>query len=364
MPTFPFQRAKPLGWSLFEALTSAQMSQVDSNAAQAADGLVWTDVAAHRNWSAPQSLTGILTFGYNSTEDVWVAVGVSAGNPQVWYMLGAGGQFQTGPAAGTSLTVRRRAFAYRPANNCMIWGGLPGASSNRKFLQSTGIGFGTTVAASSQTNTTAVCCMGYFSAADLIIAGHEGTGVVETSPDGVTFTSRTVPNANARLSMAIGPVNGSAGGVVISSSVSTNKVIHSTDGINWAERTLTASKIWNVAYVPLLARYIAVADDLTTINFSLDGITWSNQAFTLPTNLLPINAGNDLPVVAHGRTIFVVCNRASGSGTNTIIYSQDGGATWKYAASFGNAGGGLMTNGRQLFYASGSSVFWSVGGGF
>lgn len=364
MPNFPFTRAKPLGFSLFEVFTSSQANTIDQNAAQAADGLVWTDVAQFRNWSAPQTQTGIVSFGYNATEDVWWSVLVSGGNPAVQYMLGAGGQFQSGPAAGTSLTVRKRAFAYRPTGNVMIWGGLPGASSNRKFLQSTGSGFSTVTAASSQTNTTAVCCMGYFPTADFIIAGHEGTGVVETSPDGVTFTSRTVPNANARLSMAIGPVNGAAGGVVISSSVSTTQVIHSVDGINWAARTLTASKIWHMTYVPLLGKYVAIADDLSTVNFSLDGITWSNQPFTLPTNLLPINAGNDLPAVAHGRTVFIVVNRASGSGTNCIIYSQDGGATWKYAASFGNGGGILVTNGKQLFYGTGGAALWSLGGGF
>jgi hypothetical protein len=366
MPNFPFTRAKPLGFSLFEVFTSSQANTIDQNAAQAADGLVWTDVAQFRNWSGTQSIpTGLITFGYNSVEDVWWGIGVSAGNPTTAYMLGAGGLFQSGPAAGTSLTVRKRAFAYRPTGNIMLWGGLPGASSNKKFLQNTGSGFSTLATSSSQTNTTAVSCLGYFPTGDLFIAGHEGTGVVETSPDGVTFTNRTVPNANARMSMAIGPVNGASGGIVISSSVSTNQVIQSVDGINWNARTMPASKVWHVVYVPLLGKYVATADDLTAVAFSLDGITWSTQAFTLPTNLLPINAGNDLPAVAAGRTVFVMCNRASGSGTNGLIYSQDGGATWKYAASFGNGTGSLVTNGKQLFVvASGPAAIWSLGGGF
>jgi hypothetical protein len=364
MPNFPFQRAKPLGYALYEVLTSAQANTIDQNAAQAADGLVWTDVAAFRNWSAPQTLANsALTAVHIADADSWVVFGVSATNPAGYLLNGSSGVFQAMSAttSATALTIRKRAADYNPSSGVALFGGLPGASSNKKYVRYSMVApLNPTMAtiASSQTNTNAVTCIKWAATPGLWIAGHDGSGVVETSPDGLTFTSRTVPNIDPRISMAVGPA-----GVVISANVNVNKVIHSTDGINWFERTLPATRIWrSVVYVPLLGKYVALCDTFDAIAYSTDAINWSNQAFTLPPNLSSISP-NDAPTVGFGRTIFTMARQTAGA--NTGLYSQDGGATWTYSGTFPTSSSGcLATSGKQLAYGDGTSLYLTFGGGF
>src|SRR5262245_25601944 len=96
MPTYPFQRAKPIGWSVNEKLTSAQLSQVDANAAQAADGLLWTDVAPLQNWCTPQVIdasgTPGLAYVWSPYEQAWWTFGTAPGGvPTAYKLRGATG---------------------------------------------------------------------------------------------------------------------------------------------------------------------------------------------------------------------------------------------------------------------------------
>jgi hypothetical protein len=371
MPNFPFQRAKALGYALFENFPSAHANIIDANAAQAADGLVWTDVAAFRNWGLSQTVanTGNGLF-YNSVEGIWVAVGVFSSNPICRYLAGASGVFRNSSAVSSpsNMTVRKRACDFNPAANVSLMGGLPAASSNKKYMIGTAPGLFTMAStASSQTNTNAVGCLKWFAAAGLWVAGHEGNGAIETSPDGITFTNRTTPNTNPRACLAVGPVNGANGGLVMTSTSSTNKLVHSVDGINWVERTLPATKVWNnVVYVPLLGLYVAMADGMsgTAVASSVDAITWSSVAFSLPTSFTP-QVGRDGMAVAFGRTIYLMCATPDGGSCITGIYSQDGGLSWKYSATFPDSVVGVLAaNGNQLVYSDGTSIYMTIGAGF
>lgn len=366
MPNYPFQRAKPAGWALYEPLTSAQANQIDANAAQAADGLVWTDVAAFRNWTAPQTLANsVFSAIHLSNADTWVAMGVAATLPLNYPLFGSSGQFLTGTAttSATALTPRKRAAGYNPVGSVALFGGSPGASSNKKYVRVVGSVAGAAsmaTVASSQTNTGAVDCLAWAPTLGLWIAGLDPTsnGIVETSPDALTFTARAVPNTDPRCDIAVGPA-----GVVITANVLTNKVIHSTNGINWFERTLPgATQIWkNVVYVPLLDKYVAIATGFAAIAFSSDAINWTAQSFTAPINAS--FTANDGMAVAFGRTIFAITRHVLFG--NIGLLSQDGGASWTYAASFPTSSNSfLATSGKQILYGDGTSIYLSFGGGF
>jgi hypothetical protein len=375
MPNFPFQRAKPLGWSLFEVLTSAQMNIADANAAQAADGLVWTDVAQFRNWGQPQTRTNTVKTGfYNSVSGVWTAMGIFSGAPSAAIMTGASGNLTSIVTSFSSnLTARARAADYNPIADVGLIGGLPSASSAKKYVIFPTAFTSNMNFSSSQTNTTAVACIKWVSwanaGAGMWISGHEGTGVVETSPAGTVWTSRTVPNANARSSCAYSPSS-----IVITSSVQTDKVIQSSDGITWTERTMPSVQTWsNVVWIPLLGKFMAIANSTTglgssgfsAVAVSIDGITWVDQPFTLPANIGSINFAPELMAVAFGRTVFTMVSLSFISGM-AMIYSQDGGLTWKYAAGLfpSSAEACLLSNGKQMLYGDGTSYYTTIGGGF
>lgn len=376
MPNFPFQRAKPLGWAANEKLTSAQINQIDANAAQAADGTVWTDATALRTWSPIVTTSQVaLSILYSAFTDVWYAFAVSAGNPSVFTRLGAAGLWTAGalsagnPAAGVGFTPRKRAVAADPVQKIVVIGGLPGSSSNQKYRRLNENTMAWTTPVSSQTSTASVDCLAWVPALGLFVAGLSD-GKVETSPDGVTWTLRTTPNANARTSIAVGPINGASGGIVMGSSVATNTLIHSVDGINWTQRTLSpgfpSSEI--VVYVPLLGQYSVMNNGGGGLNTSPDGVTWTSRAIALPIALATGLGVIQNSFAAFGRTIMLAAYAPS-LGLDAIIYSQDGGLTWRLSAAFATTTssiGPLASNGYQTQYcvAFSSGIVSSIAGGF
>lgn len=50
MPLYPFPNPNPAGWSGIQPVTAEQITQINANAAAAADGSRWTDYAHLKNW--------------------------------------------------------------------------------------------------------------------------------------------------------------------------------------------------------------------------------------------------------------------------------------------------------------------------
>ena len=125
-----------------------------------------------------------------------------------------------------------------------------------------------------------------------------------TSPNGTTWTARTIVNANWR-SLAFG------NGVFVATPNSSAIAATSPDGITWTQRTLPSSGIWNVVFgggVFLAYTYGAAP---TTMAVSTDGATWTTVSF--PTS-------PSVRAVAYGAGLFV----AFGYNTNTVYTSPDG----------------------------------------
>lgn len=142
-----------------------------------------------------------------------------------------------------------------------------------------------------------------------VAVAQTGTGNrVMTSPNGINWTSRTTPMNADFKGVAYG--NGvfvavSTGGV----GVTGGNVMTSPDGITWTQRNLT----WGA-----LAVHFAEGKFTTGYYYSTDGITWNTSNI----NFNPLG-------ITYGNGYFVA---VSNSGANRIHYSTDA-ITWTATAS-------------------------------
>ena len=119
-----------------------------------------------------------------------------------------------------------------------------------------------------------VACGGYTS------GGRNG---IMTSPDGLTWTTRSLPGSDT------GTLQGIAwSGSVFAVVGENNKAFSSTDGINWTARTIPGPAKWKrVTYSPDLGLFVAVNEDTSTsrvdkIATSTDAITWTLRTSPKP----------------------------------------------------------------------------------
>jgi hypothetical protein len=78
-----------------------------------------------------------------------------------------------------------------------------------------------------------------------VAVANSGTGNrVVTSPDGITWTSRTSAADNEWCSVTWGTPGGSSLFVAVAVSGTGNRVMTSPDGITWTSRTSAADNAW------------------------------------------------------------------------------------------------------------------------
>jgi len=135
----------------------------------------------------------------------------------------------------------------------------------------------------------------------------QSSNKIMTSSDGVTWTERTLPSSE--LWSCITYDNGK----FVIAAYGTNKAATSTDGITWTARTLPSSQYWHRATYGngLFVIIEAVSNKAAT---SSDGVTWTER--TLPSSEL-------WSAVAYGNGVFVIVADSS----NKAATSSDG-ITW------------------------------------
>lgn len=273
MPTFPFERAKGVGWAQGEIFKNSQASIIDANAAAAASGDIWSDIAIAKMWvgSSTHANHGYVLV-WNNSQKRWFSFGVSGGNPIGAYMYGSGFTFTTGLTIPAGAGLTPTCAAVNPSG-VMVLGGVPGSSSTSKIRESTD-GNNWNARATIETGTTAVRAVIWHPGASKFVAGLGNTANtnIETSTNGQTWTQITgLPNTNARGAFA---TDGTTLVCVPHASVSTNTCITSTDGATWTQRTLPHTQSWGgVHWDTRYERFIAWG--ATNIAVSDDGITWA-----------------------------------------------------------------------------------------
>jgi hypothetical protein len=167
-----------------------------------------------------------------------------------------------------------------------------------------------------------------------VAVAFDGTGNrVMTSPDGITWTARTAAAASGWYGVTYGMIDSSvtstASGTLVPGFVAvanggTNRVMTSPDGITWTARTAAEASGWNsVTYGDGL--FVAVANGGTNkVMTSPDGITWTSLADGASFNWLSVTYGNGLFVAV-----------AVGGTGNRVMTSPDG-ITWTPRAAAPN----------------------------
>jgi hypothetical protein len=173
-----------------------------------------------------------------------------------------------------------------------------------------------------------------------VAVSSSGTNKVMTSPDGVTWTSRS-SGTNFWTSVTYG--NGLF--VAVALSGSGNRVMTSPDGITWTNQTSAADNTWNSVtygngvFVAVSSAGVAGSRVMT----SPDGVTWTLRSSA---------ADNSWNGVIYGNGLFVA---VAGSGSGNRVMTSPDGITWTLRSSAADNNWTSITYGNSLFVAVSSA---------
>jgi hypothetical protein len=352
MATYPFSRAVPAGHPTGAILTSTQFNTVDENAAAAADGALYTDIAIGKNWlgNATQANYGNALVWWQPDQK-WFSIGVSGGNPLAAFKYNGDTAWTTGLtiAAGDGLTPL---CAASNGADMMVCGGTPGIASTSK-LRSSPTGATWTARTTTASSTESVRDLIWHSSTGHFVASLDNAAAtnIEYSTNGTSWTQKTgLPNSAARGKMA---TNGSTI-VAIAYNTSTNKCITCTDpSSTWTERTLPTTEIWHgIVYDSVYERFIAFG--ATNFAYSDDGATWTNGGAS--------PAAGALVIACIGRIVVGGLTATGGVGVGHLIDT-----TFTYEATLGLSGTTLQYaaagNKQYMVSFANGAHYWTIAGG-
>lgn len=358
---FPFTRGSALDLSPGQRLPSAAFNAADKNAAQAADGLVWSDTALAKNWQKTTVATGNgIVIMWETSTGRWITAGVSAGAPTAQFSNDGREEWVAlSVTAGTNWNVT--ASGACSGAGTVILGGGGGSATASKIRQSADGGATWAARSTTASGTEFVNCAVWHSGASLFVIGLNSTAStnIETSPDGVTWTQRTgLPNTNGRgASNGAGSSSGVASNgamVVMLGAPTTTKCITSTDCVTWTERTLPASAQWSgVSWNARSGKWMAIASG--QIATSADGIAWSASGLVAPF------AGVAIALTSYGR--MWVASGSTAGGLSQLRVSVDDGATWLTVKSLAAICTAIATGDNQICAAILNAVYATIRGG-
>ena len=151
---------------------------------------------------------------------------------------------------------------------------------------------------------------------DLWVVVGQFSGI-ETSPDGITWTSRTSP-----FSFGTGIFTVSWGNGVFVIGASSNQLASSTDGISWTTRT--SAQTGGTCRSSVFARGLFVVGGGTNsgeIQTSTDGTTWTLRESGLDNTITTLG-------IAFGRGLYVAGGLSAASATNVVVATSRDGITW------------------------------------
>jgi hypothetical protein len=159
-----------------------------------------------------------------------------------------------------------------------------------------------------------------------VAVADAGTSSVMTSPNGINWTARTVPEDNTWKSVTWSP---ELNLFVVVAGSGTNRVMTSPDGTNWTARAAAEANTWvSLAWSPQLGTFLAISSDGTNrVMTSSNGTNWTAHA---------ASAANAWSSVAWSPSLQKFAAVAN-SGTNRVMTSTDGTAWTAAAASLDNS---------------------------
>jgi len=347
---YPFTRGAPSGVDYVQGqrLNPAEINTIDKNAAQAADGLIWSDLAVVKNFTkgtAPEVATTNRA-AWDTANKRWIFFGSNGGSPSAYFSHDGQADWiaLTTPPAGTFWGVTS---AGAVAGNTLVMGGSPpGAASATKIRQSTdgGVTWNSRSTVASSTEGVASICWAFF--ASLFVLGLDSATStnIETSPDGQTWTQRTgLPNSVARAAIA------ASTSVLVVLNASGNKCLRSTNGTSWTEGTMPSSATWrDVTWWEREELFVAIGDGV--IATSADGITWSALGMTAP-----FTTGRG--IATFGRLLVAA---GTTSSKNAVAISSNSGLSWTRVKSLTSAPGSLAVGDNQILCYAAGDIYTSL----
>jgi hypothetical protein len=266
----------------------------------------------------------------------------------------------TYPGGQGATLLTSKTIAY-DGNDVVVQGSsvASGATCFRRTLVSGDFDVWTTQSSSaSQVGGGGSACAGliWYPGASLFIASYalNTNTSIDTSPDGITFTSKTLPNTDFRGPMATNGVT-----IVCLSGSSANTCLSSVDANTWVVRTLPFTDTWNdVCYSPKLGLFCAISNT-GRVATSPDGITWTSTGATFPptysvaTQLLSVRDLAGMLIATFATTTSLSFARKG------VLASFDAGASWRTLVGAGSDAVGLATSASQCVWANGSFMFFS-----
>jgi hypothetical protein len=325
---------------------------MDDNAASAADGGLWSDVALGKNWlaNATQANHGNALLWWQP-DQTWFSFGVSGGNPLAARKYNGNTAWTTGLTvdAGAGLTPLAAATN---GTSIMVFGGTPGSASTSK-LRSSPTGATWTARTTTAAGTEGVRSLIWHSSTAHFVAGLDNAAStnIEYSTNGTSWTQKTgLPNSHARGKMA---TSGSVI-VVLAHNTSTNKAIRATDPSGtWTEVTLPTTEIWHsLLWDSVYSRF--VAQGASNFAYSSDGISWTNGG--------AIGSGGATANAIIGRIAVggltasngVVVSHLIGTTLTSEITLEVAGTTLQYAAA---------GNKQYMVSFANGAHYWTIAGG-
>jgi len=345
MALWPFSLVWPGGLVNNQVPLHSDLNKLDEQQAQAADGSAWTDITFAGNYPYfVTDATGGLVCLYNPVAKYFYSLGVSGVDP-VGFQARSPFIVRTAQSLPAGAGLIPAVGAVDPVRGTMFIGGAPNTSSQSRIRTNTGlttswVAANTAKAAGTTGPTSAIYCLGTI---DKHFIGY-ASGEIESSTGasaGATWANiGSLPNSNARSSMAFSPT---LNRLVVVTTGSTS-YITSDDGTTFAARTAPAN-FHTVFWSSFRSLFYATTNVSPNFYSSPDGITWTS-----------LGAGADHPGgTSAGAVQFFEYRRLIGClGQGHLALSVDGLASWSEVAAFNTIAGfaARSDNGFQALFAN------------
>jgi hypothetical protein len=178
----------------------------------------------------------------------------------------------------------------------------------------------------------------------VVISNH----IYLTSPDGVTWTQRALPSAGDWRSIIY------ANGQFVIVQYGSSEALTSPDGITWTVRTLPSVQNWiSVTYGNGV--YVAVAKNSNVVATSPDGITWTSHTMPSSTDWVSVAFGSDVNALPAGLFVAV-------AATGRVMATSTDGSTWTQTTVAYNTTTVVYSNGMFMVLDGAGNVYLSFDG--
>lgn len=303
---YPFSRANPSDWTAPPVLTAAQLNQMDRNAAEGADGTLWTDVTILRNFVS-ESVQPAKALVYQPSTHRWIASWEAAGEAAASYSRNGKNWHNGTVPLGVLLVPSQNAIAAN--ESVVIFGGTPDGVSVEKFARSDDGGTTWTIEDSSQSTAIGIAGIAWVPGLSLFVAVHADNGLIETSPDGITWTQRYSEASVVWRNVA---TNGSR---IVALGGGADAVKYSDNGIDWFSGTgIPNLSTWQAVHFNPSLGFVAFGFEGHFFT-SADGATWVAH---------PSFGDGSLLTSTVFRRLLVIASVAGAEGQTSIAYSTNG----------------------------------------